>query len=481
MDEKQEPNLFLGYHHEWSPGVHTLFFVSRGEADVRARTDYAVHRVGWHYQGDVTATPLLLDRNQIDVSLEKYSAELQQIWQLPEHTTVIGGLYSWGKLHFRNVEWYPYNTETAGNVFDVFLGILGADTFNDPLHPFKIADQNITADFHHLKLYGYHDWQIADSLKLSVGIAYDYLHKPSVVDAAPFNDQTDSTSQLSPKAGLIWTPTPDTVVRAAYTRSLSGFISDSGLRLEPTQVAGFNQAYRSLTPESAVGDTSGSQFDTFQVSLEHKFDTGTYIALSGELLYSQTDKLEAAYNFYGDLTDPPYNILYPIYPDGLRKKMDFRERSFTFTVDQLLGREWSAGARYRLSQANLDVNYTDINPATLDPFHTGSVTEWQPRQNLESLLHTVNLHANWNHSSGLFSVLEANWYHQSNAGYSPDEPGDDFWQVNAYAGYRFWHRRAEVAVGLLNIGNQSYRLEPLNLQNELARSRTFFARLRISF
>ena len=480
VDEKQEPNLFLGYHHEWSPGVHTLFFVTRGEADVHTRTESTVHPVGWYYEGEITATPWLLDSTEIGVSAETYSAELQQIWQQAEHTTVIGGRYSWGNLRFRNIEWYPIENEThlAGSIF---LGILGDDEMADPRYPFKIADQNIATDFHHLKLYGYHDWQIADPLKLSVGIAYDSLHKPSVVDAAPFNDQTDSTSQLSPKAGLIWTPTPDTVVRAAYTRSLSGFISDSSHRIEPTQVAGFNQAYRSLIPESVAGDTSGSQLDTFQLLLEHKFDTGTYISLSGELLYSQTDKLQAAYNFYGDLTDPPYNILYPIYPDGLRKKMDYRERSLTFTVDQLLGREWSAGARYRLSQANLEVNYTDVNPAALDPFNTGVVIQWQPRQNLESLLHTVNLHANWNHSSGLFSVLEANWYHQSNAGYSPDEPGDDFCQFNAYAGYRFWHRRAELAVGLLNIGNQSYRLEPLNLHNEMARSRTFFARLRISF
>jgi hypothetical protein len=93
----------------------------------------------------------------------------------------------------------------------------------------------------------------------------------------------------------------------------------------------------------------------------------------------------------------------------------------------------------------------------------------------------VNLHANWNHPCGLFSVLEGNWYHQSNAGFSPAEPGDDFWQFNAYAGYRFWHRRAEATLGLLNITDQDYRLEPLNLHNEMAHSRTLLARLRIYF
>jgi hypothetical protein len=97
------------------------------------------------------------------------------------------------------------------------------------------------------------------------------------------------------------------------------------------------------------------------------------------------------------------------------------------------------------------------------------------------VLHTVNLHANWNHPSGLFSVLEGNWYHQSNSGFSSAEPGDDFWQFNAYAGCRFWHRRAEFTVGLLNITDQNYQLEPLNLYNEMARSRTLLARLKFSF
>src|SRR5262249_31623195 len=29
VKEHQEPNLFLGYHHEWAPGIHTLLLLSR--------------------------------------------------------------------------------------------------------------------------------------------------------------------------------------------------------------------------------------------------------------------------------------------------------------------------------------------------------------------------------------------------------------------------------------------------------------------
>ena len=120
-------------------------------------------------------------------------------------------------------------------------------------------------------MYAYHDWQILDSLKLSAGVSYDYLHQPAVVNTIPFNRTEKGTAQTSPKAGLIWSPLQNTTFRAAYTRSLSGFIDDSSVRLEPTEMDGFNQAFRSIIPDTVVGDTSGSRLDAVDASLEQKF------------------------------------------------------------------------------------------------------------------------------------------------------------------------------------------------------------------
>jgi outer membrane receptor for monomeric catechols len=253
---------------------------------------------------------------------------------------------------------------------------------------------------------------------------------------------------------------------------LSGFAGGQNTRLEPTEVAGFNQAYRSLVPEAVVGDSSGSKFDTFDLSLEQRFDTGTYLSLSGQLLYSKLDELQGAFVFLSDSTQN-----YSTYPLGFKQSQSYREETLRFTADQLLGRQWSAGAIYTLSDARLDLNYVDIHAADL----LVNTPALQPNQNLNSVLNTVTLHANWNHPSGLFSMLDADWYHQNNSGFSPAEPGDDFWQFNAYAGYRMLQRRVEFTVGLLNLFDQNYSLEPLNLYNEMARSRTFLARLKISF
>jgi tetratricopeptide (TPR) repeat protein len=456
--ETQVPNLYLGYHHEWSPGVHTLFFANRQVADESANTSHAAQHFG-DFDGETfTAVDLFVNREIVKLSPDSYSAELQQIWEQADHTTIIGARFDWGNVRYTNAE-----SEVDGDQYDL-------SQFPNQ-NPF--ITQDFKLDYDHFDIYGYHNWQIADSFALNLGLSYDYLYQPADVGTTPFATEEKTRTQISPKIGFIWTPAQNTTFRAAYTRSLSDFAGEQSYRLEPTEIAGFNQAFRSIIPESVAGDTSGSKFDTFDFSLEQKFDTGTYVGLSGEILYSKLQELEGAFIALTYL-----NTNFFTFPLGLNKSLDYRERSLTFTVDQLLGKQWTAGARYRISKANLDVNYVNVpNNLAPDP----NYAPFQPRQSYQSVLHTVNLHANWNHPSGLFSVLEGNWYHQSNSGFSAAEPGDDFWQFNAYAGCRFWHRRAEFTVGLLNITGQNYQLEPLNLYNEMARSRTLLARLKFSF
>ena len=52
---------------------------------------------------------------------------------------------------------------------------------------------------------------------------------------------------------------------------------------------------------------------------------------------------------------------------------------------------------------------------------------------------------------------------------------------NLYAGYRFYRNQCEVAVGVLNLTDTDYQLEPLNYYLDMPRERTFFARLKFSF
>jgi len=50
-----------------------------------------------------------------------------------------------------------------------------------------------------------------------------------------------------------------------------------------------------------------------------------------------------------------------------------------------------------------------------------------------------------------------------------------------FAGYRFRRRYAELRLGLLNMFDADYRLNPLNLYPELPRGRTLAVSLRLNF
>ena len=380
-----------------------------------------------------------------------------------DHTTIVGARYQWGNIHYRNQNW-----DTGSFATDT----TGLDLFADES---AFGVQDFTVNDYYLTVYGYHNWQLLESLSLQLGLSYDQLRFPGDASTSPFSAEEKNNSQFSPKAGFIWNPLTNTTFRAAYTRSLSALANGQSLRIEPTAVAGFNQTFRSIAPDAVAGNTSGSTFDTFDLSLEQQFDTGTYLSVGAEMLYSKLNRLQGAFIN----NESPVDVYYT-FPGVLNEQVKYREQSLNFTIDQLLGKQWSAGARYRLSLAKYDWGLTDVAPDHYVGYQ-GSLVVPQVRSHERSLLHTVNLHANWNHPSGLFSVLEGNWYHQSNSGFGGTEPGDDFWQCNAFAGYRFWQRRAELSVGLLNVFDQNYKLEPLNLYNEMARDRTFMARLKISF
>src|SRR6185369_10818522 len=129
---------------------------------------------------------------------------------------------------------------------------------------------------------------------------------PANFRSAPISAAEKTVDQIGPKAGLIWTPTDSTTVRAAYTRSLGGASFDQSVRLEPSTVAGFLQSFRSILPESIGGAEAGAEFETFGLALEQRFPIGTYIGLTGDILNSKVDRTTGAFQQHSRM----YNIDY---------------------------------------------------------------------------------------------------------------------------------------------------------------------------
>jgi len=455
--ETQEPILLAGYHHEWAPGFHTLFLGGRLDGILNVtNTDQEVLLLLRNPAGIITGVPtpgLPLAPLDYRNELEIYTGELQQILQHREHTIVLGGRVQAGDFDTRSALGST-STRFASQTFTNPIPLPSAPTTNGGL-----------MDFERFNVYGYYSWQIAEPLLLTAGLSYDRLDYPLNFRHAPVAVTGASEDQWSPKAGLIWTPHRTTTVRGAYTRSLGGVSFDQSFRLEPTQVAGFNQAFRSVIPESAAGAVSAPKIETWSAALDQKFPTGTYFGLQAELLGSEADRALGAINLLA-FTVPISSI-----PTTTRQTLDYAERNFLLTLNQLVGDEWSLGARYRLSRAELETRLPEI-PVSVSVAGNRDIT---------AILHQVNLFALFAHPSGFFGRFDSIWSQQSNRGYTPDIPGDDFWQFNVMAGYRFPRRRAELRVALLNLTDRDYQLNPLNLTSELPRERTLMASLRFNF
>src|SRR6185503_6137941 len=174
-----------------------------------------------------------------------------------------------------------------------------------------------------------------------------------------------------------------------------------------------------------AGAQANPTFDIWGLSLEHHWREHTYISLSGDWLESEVDR---------DFGIVELNIPGG-YSAGITKEaLDYRERSVLLSIHQLVSPEWTVGGAYRLAYAELQRHYVDIPSAI--------ATGFDVRQDTSALLHQARLALVYNNAAGFFGSFEAAWYHQENSGYNSTRPGDDFWQFNLYAGYRFLRRRA---------------------------------------
>ncbi|MCU0857517.1 MAG: FecR domain-containing protein [Pontiellaceae bacterium] len=442
-EETQNPNLFVGYHREWNPESHTLFWAGWMN-DTFSYIDPNAKLLFYRYTVASPRTPYKVSSMAFPLAYESklnaYSAELQQIWQGHDHTLIVGGRYQ------------AANADTAVDI---------TNSYNS-----TVLHQENRTDVQRAGVYGYDQWQPISSLLLVGGAAYDWLRFPDNIDMPPITGSESEIDRLSPKAGMIWTPQTDTHIRGAYTRSLGGAYHDTSVRLEPTEVAGFNQAFRSLIPESVAGLAAGTEFETWGAAFDQAFkETGTYLTFEGTILQSE------AVRTVGVFTNSSAAI--PDSPSDTRESLDFREDSVTVSLNQLVGEEWSFGARYKISDASLDQQAIDI-PQTFTGIN-------EINQHTRAILHQANLSVCFNHPSGLFGLSEARWFRQDNREDSSNMPGDDFWQFNLYAGYRFYHRRAEIRLGLLNLTDQDYRLNPLNLYYEIPRERMTTLHFNLNF
>ncbi|HEV7925114.1 MAG TPA: TonB-dependent receptor, partial [Verrucomicrobiae bacterium] len=438
--EYQDPNTLLGYHRDWGTGNNTVFLY-RNLQDRFTSTD------GQYLAPLVSASvpPFLQSyagTSSLARTLNLNSIEAQHIYQNDWQTIIVGGRYQ-------------HEGMDSSSAMDELISAI-------PPQSLPTLAQ-VRGDFERASAYAYYQVKPVDSLRLTVGGTYDWERFPLDVGSAPLSSQEDERGRLSPKVGVDWTAPEGTRLRADYTRSMGGLLNDSSTLIEPSEVAGFNQAFRSLIPESAgFGTPPAAQFETWGLGAEHKFPTRTYLDIEAQLLTSRGNQLIGAWS-----SSP---IPVPTAVADLPQTQYFQEKDAFVSLSQLISKELSVGARYSLTSVDLSTHLT-LPPGTSDP------QLYNLHEN--STLNEVSLFADFAAPCGFFSQFQANWWDQFNT--LPGEGGDHFWQFNFYAGYRFPRRHIEVSVGVVNIGNQDYNIDPVTYFLEQAHSRTFVANLKFNF
>ncbi len=510
FSETQDPGLLLaGWNHRWRPGSHTLALVGRLGAE-QQRTDPSANQIlirrstsgllnplgslpafitGDHkftddtlagsvtsvgnslvyrpeliqaiqpYLGQgavsrVNVAPFSLDTR---ISFEIYTAEIQQIEQSDTNLLVAGARVQAGSF------------ETVSR-----LSVPDPDDFFSGFAP-PASVQNTKVDFDRITLYGYDYWSVTPQLTLIGGVTWDHIDHPENFRRAPVSAASRTDSKLSGKFGFTYEPSRYFMLRGLYSEALGGVTFDESIRLEPVQLAGFNQAYRTVISESLQGSVEAPRYQIMGISVEGSAPSRTWWGASLNVIEQEVDRTVGAFTGYASsvfLDEIAY------FADSTIQTLDYREVALGFNMNQLIGDEFAVGAGYRITRSELLTQYPELIGV---PERDSDIATSQKDK---ATLHEVMLNANWNSPTGLFATAEANWFMQD----LDDDPlagaprsGDEFWQFNAFVGYRFNRNLCEVSAGVLNITDNDYRMSPLSPYGTIARDRTAVLRCRFSF
>ncbi|MGH7955918.1 MAG: hypothetical protein ACREH8_02775, partial [Opitutaceae bacterium] len=509
-EERQEPGLLLlGWNRRWSPGVHTLLLGGRLAANERYvepqslrlvldrdeeflqpgflrpgannALEYAApglrdgippplskvsggalvvsdafRREIAPFLGRAPATGLFSDRFDLETrrKFAIHSVELQQLWQADRNTVIAGARAQAGEI------------ETAVRL----------DVANPAAIPFftsPAALQYVSTDFERVGIYAYDFFALKPWLTLLAGAAWDRMDRPENFRQPPVSERQIQSEKTSGKLGFTLSPSPALVIRGIYAGSMGGVTFDETVRLEPVQLAGFNQAFRTVISESLAGSVEAPLYKNRGLSVAGATRTKTWWSASFNRIDEDVDRVVGVFDVF-ELRLNPVRVV--ALPAGTTEILTYQEKVFTAGLNQLIGSELSIGAEFRHTRAGLRSRL----PQVLVEDNPGA-----DRRDT-AVLREAGVYANWNSPTGWFARAEANHLAQkldavAGGAAQATPPGDDFWHVNAQLGFRFQRNRHELSGGVLNLTDRDYHLSPLTYTAELPHERAFFVRLRVTF
>ena len=324
-----------------------------------------------------------------------------------------------------------FRQDLRGNNWHIAFG---GGYFNNDGRTSIAVDDVLLADFRgtkrFLNAYTYASLRVFQNFSVVVGFSFEDFR-------LPVNSATESVAH--PKFGLLWHPTPDTIIRAAAFGGVKRPLIGSQT-IEPTSIAGFNQFF---------DDINGATYWRYGIGLDQKFSNtffaGTEISYRGIAskgiagLGTQTvERVSRSYINWAPSTSVAVNLSY----------------------------EWEAADSNR--NAFNAGNFANIRTHTL-PFEIRLF----PNQNVFIAVRETLVH-----QSGEFSMVGDEF-----EGGQAVAPGSSEFVVTDFSiGYKFPHRLGVVQLQLRNVTNETFRYQSLDGRTDtLSRGRAAFIRTTFSF
>lgn len=446
FEEDGGPNLIAGLSRKWSARATTLFAAGTARSDYvasdRARSTRMITDVGGvPIQLFDLAVPM---NRSLDTSARVGFAEAQHYQTWGNLEAVVGARHQWGD--FETKESLVVATPAFQSFFET-----------DPA-----SRRSTEATLDRSGAYGYFTWDFGHGLRPTVGASYYEMDYPVNFRQPPTVSGTRSTSELSPKLGIVWQPVGAFSIQAIRARSLGGVSLDASYQLEPTQVAGLLQTYRTLIPESLFGTASGQFVDVAGATAILAPTTRIHFALDA---FEREARADESFGIFTRFVPDPF-----VSASQAAARLRYREREIGLSAHALLGERASASVSVMRVDSRASMDFVDV-AAEVSPLS---------RQRYGSLAWRSSATLAFNFPGGWFAKIEAEVIDQEDRSATRDLGDASVSIFGARAGYRSSGRRFELEAGALNLGDQFFALNGLTDEPDQPRERSLYLRARVN-
>lgn len=275
---------------------------------------------------------------------------------------------------------------------------------------------------------------VARSLKLNLGGNYSHVEFTSSDSGALVSD-SESNSKLTPKAGIVYRPGDDLMIRVGYGETLGRSAQGSLASIEPTLIGGINQRITDVTP-GTLGENFGVGIDLHPVR-------STYFGGEWQRRWLSEPRVASVY------------------------EVDINPEDFTFETTTLSQDRIDVSVDQDLATAYLYNIVTEALVLGTDYRYTRSVRSFPDDSSL--IDHASKSFARYFFTNMFFVHTAATYRYQDreNSIIGIEDGSSAGWLFDAYVGYRLPTRQGMITAGVKNIFGQDFTLDQYSYTQEI--------------